>query len=601
MSRALWVLVAVVPWLPVEDAYSQVGTIQSLPISDVSYEVRFDSALASRRLLHVEMAFTTAARGEVVLSLPAWTPGAYEISNFARKVENFSATSGDRGLTWDKLDYDTWRVRVDDPGRTIVSFEFLADTLDNAMAWARPDFAFFNGTNVFLYPEGGSKDFPATVTIQTEPGWSVATGMRTAGVTGRYREENYHDLVDMPVFIGAIEFDSTEYDGKEYRLASYPAGVLTGEAREAFHDQIHRMAAAESRVFGETPWDSYTTMLVFDSAYPGGSALEHQNSHVGIYNPGFVGNAVLPLITGHEMFHAWNVKRLRPVQMVPYRYDRAQPTPLLWVSEGITDYYADLALVRARILPEQVFYLLTAGKINSVAGAPPVALEDASLSTWISPQDGTGTIYYEKGSLVGFMLDVLIRDATNNHASLDDVMRSLYGEAYKQGRGFTNDEFWTVVQEVSGRDLTDWYRRYVDGRDEFPWPEIVQLAGLVLDSAQVPQLGVQTTFDSSGAFVSDVTPGGAAERAGIRVGDYIVSVGDVKADAGDWGFRFRSRYQRSAEGMPIEIVVKRGSETLTLSGALAFRAQVDYSLGPSPFASAKAARIRAGILAGKTD
>ena len=388
------------------------------------------------------MSFDVAASGVVELSLPVWTPGAYSVSNFARNVMNFMAESGEEKVAWDKTDYDTWRIQAP-AGRVRVSFAFIADTLDNGMAWARPDFLMLNGTNVFLYPEGSGFDFAATLTITTEPDWRVATGMRHDG--SRYREASFHDLVDMPLFIGRFDLDSVSILGKWSRLASYPAGALSGEARKEFWDQVQNTVPAMAKVFGEVPWDAYTTLLIFDDAVPGGSALEHQNSHVGLYSPTMIGSLGLPLITAHEIFHAWNVKRLRPADLVPYRYDRAQPTPWLWMSEGITDYYADLALVRSGVAPAELFYAVTSGKMAAVAATPPVALEDASVNAWIDPRDGTQGIYYPKGSLAGLLLDILIRDASANRSSLDTVMRELYTSTFKKGLGFTGQEWWSAV------------------------------------------------------------------------------------------------------------------------------------------------------------
>src|SRR6185437_1806334 len=215
-----------------------------------------------------------------------------------------------------------------------------------------------------------------------------------------------------------------------------PTGILKGDNRTTFWDQIAKAIPAMTAVFQETPWNSYTVMTIFDSSYSGGSALEHQSSHVGIYAPMMIGNPILASITAHEIFHAWNVKRLRPAEMVPYDYHQAQPTPWLWVSEGITDYYADLALVRGGIIDSTQFVALTANKANTVDMTPPTALEDASLSTWIHPEDGSGYIYYPKGSLAGLLLDIQIRDASDNARSLDDVMRQLYQNTFKKGRGF---------------------------------------------------------------------------------------------------------------------------------------------------------------------
>ncbi|HJR16537.1 MAG TPA: hypothetical protein VJ808_06765, partial [Gemmatimonadales bacterium] len=438
------------PAAPAQQKTLTPAAIRSAPITNIRYDLTFDSTTASRRAIQVAMSFEVAGPGPVLLSLPAWTPGAYEISNFARWLVDFRATGGDSPVAWDKLDYDTWRVQPGKARAVTVRFDYLADSLDNAMAWARPDFAFFNGTNLLFYPEGRGFDFPAAVSVRTEADWHVATGMRPAQTPRSYTAANYHDLVDTPFFIGRVDYDSMQVAGRWTRLATYPAGILAGTARKQFWDQIARMIPPQAAVFREMPWDTYTNLLIFDAGYGGGSALEHGNSHIGIYNPQFIGNPLLASITAHEIFHAWNVKRLRPVEMVPYDYDEPQPTTWLWVSEGITDYYADLSLSRGGIIDSAQFLALTAAKVGTVAEAPATALEDASLSTWIHPIDGSGYLYYPKGSLAGLLLDILIRDGSDNARSLDDVMRQLYETTYKRGRGFTGADWWTAVTKAAG-------------------------------------------------------------------------------------------------------------------------------------------------------
>ena len=284
------------------------------------------------------------------------------------------------------------------------------------------------------------------------------------------------------------------------------------------------MIPAEAAVFEETPWPHYTVMMIFDSAYGGGSALEHTNSHVGIYSSDFIGNPILASITAHEIFHAWNVKRLRPADMVPYRYDRSEPTPWLWVSEGITDYYADLAILRGGITTPEMFLGQTEDKIAKVTEAPPTALEDASLSTWIHPIDGTEYLYYPKGSLAGFMLDVMIRDASDNRQSLDDVMRQLYRSTYKAGRGFTAADWWRAVSKAAGgKSFDEFSQKYVDGREPYPWDQVLPLAGLRVaqDTVREARLGIGTTLDSTGRVtVATVEPGGAARTRASNPATY---------------------------------------------------------------------------------
>src|SRR5258705_8045894 len=578
------------------------STTASAPIADIRYEVTFSRANAERRVVSSGMTLTVGGNAAVILSLPAWTPGAYEISNFARNVANFSAEEAGNSLGWDKLDPDTWRVRPRSAGEVTVRFDYQADSLDNAESWSRLDFLLLNGTNLFLYPEGRGFDFPASVNVNTEAGWKIATGMTSTGAR-RYSAPNYHDLVDMPFFVGQFDLDSAQISGTWVRFATYPAGSVTGGARIAVWEALKRIIPAEVKVFGEVPWKTYSVLQITDPTYGGGSGLEHQSSHVDVLGAGMIGSPVLPSLYAHEIFHAWNVKRLRPSDMWPYRYDMEQPTPLLWISEGITDYYADLAEVRGGIVDAKSFYTMTDDKISEVTATPRAALEDASLSTWIHPRDGTGYIYYSKGSLAGLLLDIMIRDASDNHSSLDEVMRTLYNAAYKNGRGFTSDEWWaTVTKAANGKSFADFYSRYIDGREPFPYDKVLPLAGLRLahDTAHVPQLGIASLQDSSGLHVTQVIPESSAAAAGVQPGDQLMSVGGFNADDPSWTEKFRARYARLPEGTELPVVVRRAGAEQTLTARLRFVARVDSHLSEDPRPSAKARRIREGLLRGVT-
>ena len=581
---------------------AQATPVTSAPITAISYAVTADKAALESRRLGVTMSFDVADNAPVLLSLPAWTPGAYEISNFARWVSGFRPEQGDKALRWEKLDYDTWRLHPTQAGRVTVSFLYEADTLDNAMAWTRPDFALFNGTNVFMYAEGRPLDFTSSVTIKTDAAFSIATGLTSAGAKGAFRATNYHELVDMPVFVGQFDLDSTFIAGKPVRLATYPAGSVAGQQRATAWEQLKRMIPIEVAVFGEAPWSNYTVMQIADSTTQGYSGLEHANSHVDIVAAQGLGADFLPSLYAHEIFHSWNVKRLRPADMMPYHYDRPQPTTWLWVSEGITDYYADLAEVRGGVVDAAGFYALTAAKIDEIAHTVPLSLDDASLNTWIHPQDGTGYSYYPKGSLAGMMLDITIRDASNNKASLDGVMRELYETTYKKGRGFTHDDFWGAVSRAAGgRSMEEFERKYVAGRDAYPWPAMLKTAGMRMMADSAPRIGVSSGVDPAGIVrVLDLEAGGAAAVAGVRIGDEMVKVGDIAVSDVDFGAKFRLEYAGRAAGSPLPLTVKRGTEILTLRGALAYASSAP-KIVDDPTAGAKALRIRNGIFRGTTD
>lgn len=570
----------------------------SAPISSVAYRVTFDSADARRRLLHIDMSFSSGGDQPVILALPAWTPGSYELDYFARRVLRFKAESDGRPLVWDKVDYDTWRVRPQGGKPITVSFDFLADTLDNAMAWARSDFVMFNGTNLFLYPEGRGFDFPSTVTVRTDPSWRVVTGMTPAATPSTYTAPTYHELVDMPFFVGRFDLDSVRTPNGWLRFAAYPSGSVPRATLASTLAQLAKIVPVEGAVFGDVPFSTYTVMQIADSTYGGISGLEHENSHVDVTTPLAIGEPIEMSIYAHEIFHAWNVKRLRPADLWPYQYAHEQPTPWLWVSEGITDYYADLSEVRAGVIDSAGFFELTAGKMADVANAPPVALTDASLTTWIHPEDGTADIYYPKGSLAGLMLDIMIRDATDNRASLDDVLRALYRECYQHGAGFTAAQWWAAVSAAAGgQSFADFNAKYIDGRDPYPWKTLLPLAGLraTVDTVRTPTLGVSAENDSVGVRIARVAPGSSADEAGVQPGDYLLSVAGIPVTDPTFINRLRDKVGLRT-GTPVSFHLQRGDDTLDVTGKLQVQERVTVRVDADPAATPKAIRIRSGLL-----
>jgi predicted metalloprotease with PDZ domain len=232
-----------------------------------------------------------------------------------------------------------------------------------------------------------------------------------------------------------------------------------------------------------------------------------------------------------------------------------------------------------------------------------VSVEDASLSVWIHPTDGTDYLYYDKGSVIGLLLDVLIRDASDNRRSLDDAMRALYQGTYLKGRGFTNDEFWTAVSRAAGgRSFAEFYRRYVDGPDALPLDSILSLGGMhfAARSFRAPRLGISTNGGSFGSRVTNVQPDGAYAAAGGLAGDTLLVLGGVDVRQ-DLNFdEFRRRWTDS-DKPTLPIVLHRAGRELTLDAPVRL---VDWHLNELTYvdgASPKAARIRSGILRGATD
>jgi len=573
----------------------------------ISYRVSVGNT--GDRAFHVHAEFPApAGRDTFLVSLPAWSPGSYEIMHYARYVHGFSAATADgRPLFWDKADQDTWRIVTGGAARIVVEFQTDPDSVALELSRIGPDFAFFNGTNLFLYPEGAGFDYPADVQLDAPAGWRIATGLRPEGEPGHYRAASYHDLVDSPTFLGKFALDSVAVDGHAVRFAIYPDSALTPAVWDSVADALRRIAATQNRIMGGAPYDDYTVLLyspAADMEWAGG--LEHRNSQLDIIAQGFfatdrrrgvLGEFTRPLLS-HEFFHLWNVKRIRPAAMWPYDYAHEQVTPLLWWSEGVTDYYGDVTLARSGLWTVEQFVASMDANAQQVEGAAEiVAVEDASIDTWIHPTwVDEAQYYYPKGSLLGLMLDIRIREATGNRHSLDDVMRTLLADFWQRGRGFTTEDLLDRIRPWDP-GVDEFYRRYIRGREALPYDSVLPGGGIAVEwrEERIPMVGVGAEKpEQGGVLVSEVTPGSFADAVGLQPGDVLLRVGDVATSNPVWPLIFRTRYA-AAEGRPIQAVYRHAGREVVRSGTVRVRIARTISLRADPRADGTARAILKGI------
>jgi len=573
--------------------------------------VRYEVAVTdpASHLFHVTAEFPSGGKDTLYLSLPAWSPGAYEIQNYARYVRGFSATNAaGEALFWDRFDKDTWRVVTGKSARVTAQFDFLGDTIDLSLARLTGDFGQFLGTNLFLFEEGQLAR-PADVRFRIPAGWTVTTALPGAG-NGAYRAADYHELADAMTFVGRYNLDSLQVDGKWIRLALWPATDYTPPVARSLRGAIEKMAQVQNRLMGGAPYDVYTVFFnVIHGPVNFGGGLEHATSQYDIMpaGPDFadangqLGSFIRPLLS-HEFFHLWNVKRIRPAEMWPYDYHAEQFTPLLWWSEGVTDYYADVTNLRAGLWSNEQFIQNVNDNMQQVEGAPePWSAEDGSVATWISEvYVNSSQLYYPKGSLLGMLLDISIRDATDNAHGLDEVMRALYTRFYRQAKGFSTADLLAELRKAGMPNVDAFYQRYINGRDSLPYEAVFAKVGINVTRAttSVPFLGVGSGPGTNGMEVQSVTPGSAADVAGLQVGDVLVSVGDITiVPDQDWASTFRSRY-RGRAGQALTIVVRRGAQQLTLNTVVRERTSARYTLTRAANLTLKQSRIWQGIATG---
>jgi predicted metalloprotease with PDZ domain len=572
----------------------------------VRYEVSLTSAA---RQFHVSAEFPAAGKDTLFVSLPAWSPGSYEIQNYARYVFGFAArNAAGQPLRWDRGDKDTWRIVTGNTGTVTVEFNYAADTIDLSIARAAQDFAQFLGTNLFLFEEG-QLTRPAEVRFRVPAGWQVTTALK-GPANGVYRAADYHELADAMTFLGRYSLDSLQADGKWIRIAVWPAADYTPAVARNLRNGVAKMAPVQNRIMGEAPYDVYTVFFnVIHEPISFGGGLEHSNSQYDIMpalafaDPaGNLGDFMYPLVS-HEFFHLWNVKRIRPAEMWPYDYRAEQYSPLLWWSEGVTDYYADLTNLRSGLWSADQFIENTRSNIDQVEQTPePWSVEDGSEATWIHEvYVNSSQLYYPKGSLLGLLLDISIRDATDNAHNLDEVIRALYTRYYRQNKGFTTADLLRELRTAGMPDVDTFYRRYVDGRDSLPYETVFAKAGLVFHRqvVTVPFVGVTSGATPDGTLqVQSVSPGSSADAAGVEPGDILVTVGDIRVTSDqEWGGVFRTRYRGKA-GQPLTITVQRAGRTLTLNTTVRERTNTSVTISRAPNPTPKQARIWQGLATG---
>ncbi len=591
---------------PLYLGFAAVCVTTPLTAQAVRYEVSF--ADRASRLIHVRAEFPSAGRDTLRVSLPAWSPGSYEIENYARYVRHFDAKNASGGvLFWDRLDKDTWRIPTGGSDRVSIEFDFLADTIDLSLPRIRDDGGWFLGTNVFLFEED-KIDRPAEVRFTLPEGWRVTTALRPAAA-GSYQAADYHELADAMTFVGQHAVDSLTVDGKWLRIAVNPASAYTPAVSRSLRNSVSKLAQAQNKLMGGPPYDVYTVFWAVISEpinFAGG--LEHTFSHFNVMPlqafadaAGNLGDFMNPLMS-HEFMHLWNVKRIRPAELWPYDYTREQYTPLLWWSEGVTDYYADVSNLRAGLWTDREFTQNLQSNASRVDEAPePWSVEDGSTITWIDEVFvGSSQLYYPKGSVVGLLLDISIRDATNNARSLDTVIRALYDRFYKKGQGFRTADLLALLKEAGAPDVDAFYQKYVNGREPLPYEEILPKAGFAVERIKVtsPMVGVTQVVTQGGLVVGDVEPGSSAAEAGVRSGDVLLRVGDVAVglDA-DWGIEFRRRYQGRA-GQPLSIVVRRDGRAQTLNGKVREQTRTAINISRAGSLTPKQTTLWRGIATG---
>ena len=560
-------------------------------------------------LFRVTLTIDEPDRNGQLFRLPAWIPGSYMIREFARHIVQIRATSRGESVSLKKLDKHSWQA---EPCRGPLSLEYEVYAWDLSVRSAHLDktHAFFNGSSVFLEVVGRhdcahivdikKPDDPAART------WRVATALPEYGAKrygfGTYIATDYDELIDCPVEIGDFILGQFDAYGTLHEIAvtgRVPHLDMKrmendlrkiGETEIAFFEPEAKKAPISRYVFlitvvkngyGGLEHRSSTALLCSRESLPSTNDLSSgQPQHIGEDYLRFLG------LCSHEYFHTWNVKRIKPAVFVPYDLRPETYTRLLWLFEGFTSYYDDLMIRRSGLIDVSTYLGQIALTINNVVrsrGRFKQSVAEASFDAWIKyyRQDENApnalVSYYTKGSLVALALDLTIRLNTQNSKSLDDVMRALwqrYGRDFYRGNdnGLTEPETERLIEEISGLQLQDFFRKYIDGTDELPLPELFAAFGIAMNDMNEivkPGLDIRVKRSGSDCVVTHVFEGGAAHQAGISAGDVLLAVDGLRVSADNPSVNLEKQLARYRVGETVETFVFRRDELMKFDVMLA--------------------------------
>jgi predicted metalloprotease with PDZ domain len=498
-------------------------------------------------LLEVELTVKGVPSSPAALDflMPVWRTGRYVVFDFAGGVQEFSATDGSgASLCWTKTDKSTWRVERGRATGVTIRYKVYANEFEMRTRGLNDEHAFVDGCAVFMFLEK-YRSLPLTVTVAPYQDWRVTTGLESvAGERFTFKAKNLDELMDCPMEVGNQKDFEFDVEGKKHVLSIFGGGNYDSDK---MIKDISKLVTINKEFWGELPYDRYVFFLHL--GLQGGGGTEHLNSTIMQTGPfgfknlnsyrGFLG------LVSHEYFHTWNVKQLRPKGIAPYDYMKENYVPELWVAEGTTSYYGGLMLLRGGFSPPQSAYEWLANTVQGERQRPGNRIQsvsesgfDAWVKFWKEHQQGfnSESDYYDKGSDVSLVLDLEIRQHSNNKYSLDDVMRTLYKRFPLGGRGYTGDDLRSIAEKLAETDLKKFFEDYVTGTVPIDWERYLGYAGLNLqakDSDRKISLGMMTADRENRTRVMSVTARSPAYEAGVDIGDEVVALNGLRVRTSD--------------------------------------------------------------------
>ncbi len=568
--------------------------------------IRYEVSLAhpEQHLFHISMEVPDV-QGNLKLQMAAWN-ALYEIRDFSSHVQQVEAYANGQRVDIEKLDKLTWQVKA--TGTVTVKYATFWDDTGPFNSQLNAEHAFINPAMILLYVPDRRAEKCTLLLTGIPIGWEVASAslvhafpLGSRDVSAEFGAASYDALADDPIELSNFE-EFTIHD------LSPPVHVIIHGDNYKRHDvetALRKICMYEIKLMEGAPYDQYTFIFHIGKAAGGsGGGMEHSNSTaINVPSGEYLSN-----VSAHEYFHLWNVKRIRPATLEPVDYTHEMYTRALWFAEGVTNTYGSYTLVRSGIWNKREFYQDLSTQITEIELRPAEqwqSAEQSSLDTWLEKyalynQPQRSVSYYTKGQVLGVLLDILIRDRTNNQHSLDDVMRAMNEDFAKSGKFYCDSlDVRLTAEKISGGSLDDFFADYVSGAKPLPYSNLLSQAGLAIEQKEYVRatLGFSIQREPDGTrTVASVEPGSNAEKSGLMVGDEIVrwNNADIPRRPDRWA-------AQQKPGEDLHLRLRRADNEQLIDLRLGEQHEKFYQVVETADASDRAKRIREGILHGTTD
>jgi predicted metalloprotease with PDZ domain len=552
----------------------------------------------------VQVVMTVAgASPSTEIQFPAWN-NLYQIRDFARNIEELSADCDGRKEQLARVDLNTWRSEAKPCAKLALRYAVYVAGSPPFSSSLDSTHAFLNFATLLFYLRK-ERGRAAHVKFLIPAGWKAASLLEEDA--GGFLAPNYDLLADSPAEVGQFDEYNFFQHGVTYRV------IVHADPEDYSPDRLvaslSKITAAETALMREVPFSRYTFILHFPHE-EGGGGMEHRN-----------GTAItvpaeelrkhwenLEDVVAHEFFHLWNVKRIRPQSLEPIDYVHGNDTRDLWFCEGVTSTYGQLTLLRAGLISRKVFYARLGYAIGALESRPArffQSAEESGLEAWFEKYNDyhrpeRSISYYNKGELLGFLLDLALRHATGNAAGLDDVMRRLNEDFARAGRYYTEEDLRRAMAQIAPAfsGLEAFFADYVRGTRELDYVTYLGYAGLELESEShgSARLGFEASADSGGGVLVDfVEPRSAAAQAGLAQGDVLQSMnGQVLPDSPT------NLLPQLKPGQEMKLEVRRGGSVLEIKYRLEANAEATYRVKEISHPSPEQLLVREGWLQGNT-